>query len=283
MVKVAERIYSLGETNYGICEVCFTRYQSPIYVCPYCKVGYHALAPTVKGFFSIRCSCGHKLPVTTWGRRKFKTLCTECGNEVKYTKVPIVTIPIMGGANAGKTTFINNHMKSDAKRVGNLTTFIERFQGRVTKFMLFDTLGSDFSDSHSLKKYQYYSYNNGFIFIIDPFVTARLLIVSTQPPNYMLSDILDTLILYLQKNQGLKPGETVNKPIAFVITKTDLLAESEGTIENNEERFLRENGEELFLNKLKRTFSNYKFFCEGKDPKTQKQQVVSWITSESVH
>ncbi|MBC8062716.1 MAG: hypothetical protein H7Y18_18945, partial [Clostridiaceae bacterium] len=122
-----------------------------------------------------------------------------------------------------------------------------------------------------------------FIFIIDPFVTARLLIVSTHTPNYMLSDILDTLILYLQKNQGLKPGETVNKPIAFVITKTDLLDESEGTIENNEERFLRENGEELFLNKLRRTFSNYKFFCEGKDAKPQKQQVVSWITSESVH
>lgn len=281
MVKIAEKFYSFGKINYGICEVCYTKYQSPIYICPNCEIGYHSLRPSEKGIFSIKCGCGEKLPVTSWGRRKLKTLCPECGNEVFGEEVPIVAIPVIGGTESGKTTFINNISESEVKRVNNTTTFIDCFHGKTNKFMLFDTLGSNFSDSDSLKNYKYYSYSNGFIFIIDPFITAKLFSESAQTPKYMLSDILDILILNLQKNYGLKPGETVKEPIAFVISKTDLLGE--GEIDNNEEKFLRENGEEMFLNKLRRTFSNYKFFNTGKKQEPQKQQVVRWIADESKH
>lgn len=283
IVKIVEKLYSFGKINYGICESCYIKYQSPIYVCPNCEVGYHSLSPSLKGIFSIKCSCGNKLPVTSWGRGKLKTLCPECGNKVTLAKVPIVAIPVIGGTEAGKTTFINNLMESEAKKVDNTTTFIECFHGKTNKFMLFDTLGSDFSDSDSLKKNKYYSYNNGFIFIIDPFITAKLFKVASQTSKYMLSDILDTLILNLQKNYGLRPGETVNKPIAFVIVKTDLLDQSEGKIDDNEEKFLQENGEELFLNKIRRTFTNYKFFTTGEETKIKNQQILSWIADESKH
>lgn len=282
MVKIAEKVYSFGKINYGICEVCYTRYQSPIYECPNCEVGYHGLCPSVKGILSIKCSCGQKLPVTYWGRSKLKTLCIECKNEVTLTTIPIVVIPVIGGTKAGKTTFINNLLEIEKQKVDNKTTFIQSYNGKTTKVMLFDTLGSDFSDSAILKNNKYYSYNDGLIFIVDPFVTAKLFKEVDETPKYMLSDILDTLVLNFQKNYGLKPGGFINKPIAFVISKTDLLDQSQGIIEDNEEKFLIENGEGKFLNKIKRIFVCYKFFTLDEKSKQQNGQIVSFIATENM-
>jgi len=278
-VNIMGKIYSFGKLNYGICEVCFTKYQSPIYECPNCKIGYHSLCPSVKGILSIKCSCGQKLPVTTWGRGKLKTLCPECKSQVALTTIPIIVIPVIGGIAAGKTTFINNILELESQRVENTTNFLRNSNGKTTKVMLFDTLGSDFSDSDILKNNKYYSYNDGLIFIVDPFATAKLSKEIDKTPNYMLSDILDTLILNFQKNQGLKPGETIKKPIAFVISKVDLLDRSKGKLENEEEKFLLENGEEMFLNKIKRTFECYKFFTLGEKNSSQSRRILNFVTT----
>jgi ribosomal protein L40E len=267
LVKFADRVYNLGKINYGICSECYTKYTSPIYVCPKCGNGYNNLSPSIKGIFSIKCSCSWKLPVTAWGRRKLKTLCPECKHTVSIAKEHILAIPVIGGENSGKTTFINNLNSSTAA---------------LNKVMLFDTLGSEFTNSDKLKKYKYYSYNNGFVFIIDSFFMINSLEEKVNEPKYMLSDILDTMILNLQKNHGLKPGEIIYKPIAFVITKTDLIIQSGGTVLNNEEKFILENGEELFLNKIKRNFLNYRFFTiEEKSKEQQSVEVIKWIAAHS--
>lgn len=275
LVKLAGKIYMYNKVNYNICPNCFTKYSEPRYVCPRCGTVYHSLEPSVNGILNIECSCGYKIPVTASGKRKLKTLCPTCGNENEFLEIPSFVIVVTGGEGCGKSTFLEN---SGLQRVdGGEETFYKTItkdeKGKEQQIMVIETRGKDFLSSESLKTHRYYEYNSGFIFMIDPFATANVNALSK--PNYMLSDVLDTLILNLQKNCGLKPGEPIGKPTAFVLAKSDMLAGIE--LEKGIKEFLMESGEEMFINKIFSNFTNYKFFETSLDNKNN-TEIINWIT-----
>lgn len=274
-IKLVGKIYMYNKVNYNICPNCFSKYSEPRYVCPKCGTVYHSLEPSVNGILNIECSCGYKIPVTAFGKRKLKTLCPTCGNENEFLEIPSFVVVVTGGEGCGKSTFLEN---SDLQRVdGGKETFyktiIKDEKGKEQQIMVIETRGKDFSSSESLKKHRYYEYNSGFIFLIDPFATANVNALSK--PNYMLSDVLDTIVLNLQKNCSLRPGETIKKPTAFVLAKSDMLTGID--LEKDIKEFLIENGEEMFINKIYSNFTNYEFFKASLDNKNN-TEIINWIT-----
>lgn len=275
LVKFTGKIYMYNKVDYNICPNCFTKYSEPRYVCSRCGTVYHSLEPSVNGILNIECSCGCKIPVTAYGKRKLKTLCPTCGKENEFLEIPSFVVVVTGGEGCGKSTFLEN---SDLQRIdGEEETFyktiIKDEKGKEQQIMVIETRGKDFSSSESLKKHRYYEYNSGFIFIIDPFATANVNALSK--PNYMLSDVLDTIILNLQKNCGLGPGETIEEPTAFVLAKSNMLTGIE--LEKDIEDFLIESGEEMFINKICSNFTNYKFFKASLDNRDN-TEIINWIT-----
>gem|GEM_PF-4504005 len=275
LVKLIGKIYMYNKVNYNICPNCFTKYSEPRYVCPRCGTVYHSLEPSVNGILNIECSCGYKIPVTAFGKRKLKTLCPTCGNENEFLEIPSFVIVVTGGEGCGKSTFLENSnlQRVDGGKETFYKTIIKDEKGKEQQIMVIETTGKDFSSSESLKKHRYYDYNSGFIFVIDPFATANINTLSK--PNYMLSDVLDTIILNLQKNFGLRPGEMIEKPAAFVLAKSDMLTGID--IEKGIKEFLIESGEEMFINKIGNNFTNYKFFKSSLDNKNN-TEIINWIT-----
>ncbi|MFL0252488.1 hypothetical protein ACJDT4_18920 [Clostridium neuense] len=274
-VKLSGIVYMHNKVDYNICPNCFTKYNEPRYVCPNCGTAYYSLEPSSNGVLSIECSCGHKIPVTAFGKRKLKTLCPTCGNENPLPEIPSFVIVVIGGEGSGKSTFMENSSlrKISTEKETFYETITENEKGREKHVMVVETEGKDFTSSESLKKHRYYEYNSGFIFIIDSFaVTDTMNFIK---PNYVLSDVLDTTILNLQKNYNLKPGEMIKKPTAFVLVKNDMLDDVNKGKEP--EKLLVENGEEVFLNKIYNSFTKYKFFKTGLG-RNDNLEIIKWIT-----
>ncbi len=272
-VKLIGIVYMHNKVSYSICPNCFTKYSEPRYVCPKCGTVYHSLEPSNNGVFSIECSCGYKIPVTAYGKRKLKTLCPTCGNENPIPEIESFVIAVIGGRGSGKSTFIENSELSKISTGKEVfyETIIEDETGKEKHIMVVETEGKDFISSENLKQHKYYEYNSGFIFIIDAFSVGSAKNFNNE--TYILSDVLDTTILNLQKNYNLKPGERIQKPTAFVLAKSDML--DNVNIKKESPKFLIENGEEVFVNKIHNNFTTYKFFKTGLK---ENQEIINWIT-----
>ncbi|MBZ9635034.1 hypothetical protein [Clostridium sp. FP1] len=240
-----------------ICEECYEKVTLPYYVCPDCNNRYAALMPTFKHIFYFKCSCGNNLPLTAInGKNKLKTLCGNCKNGVKMNKVKKICIPIIGTNSSIKANFTYNMLdtiewkfdKSPFKAYVSTPKAQKFFLGKNKKkplrqIYIFNTNESDLALSDNLKKYRYFNYYDGIVFIF----SGEELVNLEGENNLTLDGILDIFILNLQKNFGLKPGEIIDKPIAF-ITNNQIKSKFNGYIEEN------------FKAKIENNFSDYRFF-----------------------
>lgn len=107
------------------CQKCTHAYDIPVYCCPKCGINHVRLRPGRYGVFKRKCVCGSKLPLTvkakgkyltvdpatsqrTWTKFKIedmRSLCPYCGNEDNAGITHPISIALIGGASAGKTTF----------------------------------------------------------------------------------------------------------------------------------------------------------------------------------
>lgn len=107
------------------CQKCTHAYKIPIYACPHCKIKHVKLKPGKFGVLKRKCVCGTILPLTvkatgkmlikdsTTGnyiKKKYsvtdmESFCPHCGNSDKAGITHPVSIALIGGASAGKTTF----------------------------------------------------------------------------------------------------------------------------------------------------------------------------------
>lgn len=242
-----------------ICEECYEKITLPYYVCPNCNTKYAALMPTFEHIFYFKCSCGNKLPLTVLnGKNKLKTLCRRCKNEVKMDKVKKICIPIIGPNPSIKADFIYNvrdtielkFQKPPFKAYVSAAQTQKFFLGKSRKkpsrkIYIFDTNEKDLALSDNLKKYRYFNYYDGIIFI---FYDEELINPCVDEEKKLnLDEIIDVFILNLQKNFGLKPGKIINKPVAFVVNNS---------IKDNCNGYI----EEKIKIKIKSNFSNYRIF-----------------------
>lgn len=108
------------------CTSCKKQYTLPKYVCPFCGISHEHLKPGLYGLRTRICLCGTKLPLTAKsmgstyaydpasGKRISKdrilfkdmnAFCPFCGAENNAGLSHSISIAIIGGASAGKTTF----------------------------------------------------------------------------------------------------------------------------------------------------------------------------------
>lgn len=115
IVLLIETIYLKLHSISFRCQKCTHEYKLPVYECLVCNIKHTNLKPGRYGVFKRKCLCGAKLPLTVRGVGKksgveftitnLKSYCPHCGNEDNAGITHPVSIALIGGASAGKTTF----------------------------------------------------------------------------------------------------------------------------------------------------------------------------------
>lgn len=89
------------------CSHCYTTFQLPVFECPSCGAKHDKLYPGRCGLLWARCQCGHFLPCSALSRRKrLASYCPKCEEHLAASSVKSLTIQVVGGNSAGKTSFI---------------------------------------------------------------------------------------------------------------------------------------------------------------------------------
>lgn len=105
------------------CPTCERKFRLPVYVCPNpnCNAQHHRLIPSKYGILKRTCECGEKIPTTFFnGRQKLDALCPYCGNSVIKGAHRSLLVPVVGGANSGKTCFLTMSIDQISKKAGKL-------------------------------------------------------------------------------------------------------------------------------------------------------------------
>ena len=98
------------------------------------------------------------------------------------------------------------------------------------RIYIYDIAGEMFSSSSDFQSNQAYSYANGFVFIIDPLTLSQFAMEvedKIDPNAYGVStkdfdDILNIMLINLEKMFGLKDKDTLKRNLAIVINKADI-------------------------------------------------------------
>lgn len=225
IVAFFDLVYRTIKRISSICPICQYRFDLPTYLCPICQAKHTRLIPSQYGIFKRKCQCGAKLPTTFFnGRQKLNSECPKCTFNLSYKKgggkQKEVSIPVIGGASAGKTCFINMAISSledgvaakkgyDFKFLANgLNEYedivnemhhghlpektsdmrLKYYQFYMTPkgesvqqlVSLCDVGGEIFSDSESIGSQIGFRYADGFIMVIDPLSVAEYRRVAAQ-------------------------------------------------------------------------------------------------------
>ncbi|MBE6530035.1 MAG: hypothetical protein E7680_05500 [Ruminococcaceae bacterium] len=192
---------------------CERKFTLPIYICPSCQALHYRLVPSKYGIFKRTCNCGAKLPTTFFnGRQKLDSLCPHCQSPAIKGVHKSLLIPVVGGANSGKTCFINtaiDQIEKKAPTLGlkyqyqpvpgdayeenikrlNSGVFPQKTGDLSFKYYNFylatketkvsnlisvcDIAGEIFTNQDSMTKQQGYRFADGLIVVIDPLSIAE--------------------------------------------------------------------------------------------------------------
>lgn len=198
-----------------VCPSCYESSELPVYHCSNCHSKHTDLVPGKYGILKRTCQCGQRLPATYFnGRKDLHASCPSCCNrDMSHESTPI-TIPIIGGSNSGKTSFLlaavgqlaeyskslgvkvrypNKSLESKVDSYySNLSAGIrpEKTNNRQKSaecvglkhpkwhtekmIYLYDPAGETFENSSDFKKQKYLSYYDASILILDPFSSPSI-------------------------------------------------------------------------------------------------------------
>ena len=280
----------------------------PVFICPRCKKKHPDLVPGPYGLFIRICSCGKHLPTTFInGRSKLEAHCPFCDTELSVSHARQLGIQVIGAVGSGKTSYITaffhefflwlEHRKliyqkhpeeafidlekwfqdgicpaTTEKNSRMYNVILNPYKKIKSQFTLYDIAGEAFIQGTDIQQQQY-KYTEGIIFIIDP----------TAPPKMAE----ETFIYFMNEFKTLSGKHEVslsNKPIAVVITKSDLFQI------DKEREFLEKHNFHNVLNLLNSEFRRIKYFSvssTGGEKRSRKAFVpnkimepVFWITDK---
>jgi len=185
---------------------------------------------------------------------------------------------------------------------------------------LYDPAGEAFRSTDDIQQHKYYHYFDGLIILIDPLSLRGMedyhdqleqapdLQQDMAPSDESLQNVLDRLIISLEKDYGVQRQEKIQKPCALVLNKVDALdfdaqfghaaAErllvshphlktADAAVDYACREFLKSHGNEGLLQNLEQKFQNYQFFaCASQLHQTQAPLVradrpLLWLLSRS--
>jgi 16S rRNA (adenine1518-N6/adenine1519-N6)-dimethyltransferase len=121
------------------------------------------------------------------------------------------------------------------------------------RIYVYDISGEMFSSSSDVQNNLAYSYANGFIFIIDPLtlnqfamdVEDKVDLNAYGASSKDFDDILNIMLINLEKMFGLKDKDTLKRNLAVVINKVDIPTLEEKIGETAAQQYLAENAREV--------------------------------------
>lgn len=119
------------------------------------------------------------------------------------------------------------------------------------RIYVYDISGEMFSSSSDFQSNQAYTYANGFVFLIDPLtlsqfameVEDKIDLNAYGASSKDFDDILNIMLINLEKMFGLKDKDTLKRNLAVVINKVDVPTLEEKIGETAAQQYLAENGE----------------------------------------
>ncbi|MPZ81010.1 MAG: hypothetical protein GEV28_11655 [Actinophytocola sp.] len=201
---------------------CYRRIALPTYECPRCGQRHRRIAPNEYGLLRHDCRCGAALPTAiVLGRHRMTALCPHCNRPLpqRVGRVPVVTVPVVGGPAAGKTTFLClavSALHTRLNDVGAAVGFAEPAQERVFSagrrqlreggvldktvqrmpdgvmldvgiggrsdriLYLFDPAGESYAAADGVEAQGYLDHAEGLIIVVDPFAVDAVVRSLTQ-------------------------------------------------------------------------------------------------------
>jgi GTPase SAR1 family protein len=196
---------------------CYRRITIPMYKCPKCGAEHRRLIPGSYGLFERRCQCKTTYLRTMFllGLNQLPNYCPHCQQPL-HEQIGVVRnlhIPIVGGASAGKTSFLMANLNELylRKKKGEIgldfpskqdEVLFERcrddfaegspvgktqnlspaaFQVNVRDsasnaglLYVYDAAGELYQEMDTLRRHDYYSYTDGILLLLDPFSLPRV-------------------------------------------------------------------------------------------------------------
>lgn len=245
---LTDRITLMARSVQSRCPNCKKISIVPVFCCPECGAQHPNLTPGPYGVFSIKCSCGYKLPTTIFnGRSQMEALCPFCQTSLAASNARQFGIQMVGGVSSGKTTFLTAYwhlyldsLRNDAsleyecypqesfdelerwfqsglslatsEMNANMYSVIHRRRDAIPYQMtIYDVAGEAFADMTSDVQQQQLRYCEGLIFVIDPTATAE---ANSIPISGFVSEF--------KKLRGTHASKLSEIPVAVIISKSDL-------------------------------------------------------------
>jgi double-GTPase-like protein len=213
---------------------CYEKVSLPMYECPSCGELHRRLIPGALGALRHVCRCGTRLPTTIpLGRFRLTAYCPHCNGRLpdRIGRVRVEPLPIIGGPDAGKTTFMFlaiRALHAQARAGRGSVAFVERrhaqaYAGAVREFQrggrlaktgpelplatmvdvdlpragrrilyLFDPAGEHFTGATMVESLRYLDHGEALLFVLDPFALPQVRRMLTERETNLIADALGT-------------------------------------------------------------------------------------------
>ncbi|MDR2699144.1 MAG: hypothetical protein LBB30_05670 [Candidatus Methanoplasma sp.] len=308
------------ETQYAICPKCKRNFSRPNIKCR-CGLILSYPVPNRYGVKYHTCNWNHKIPSTSADgiRSKLPSVCPYCKGEMFTHEAKPLVISMVGSVGSGKTTMMISAVESMAtmaKEKGvvceimtdGISLNAQRTKARVPpteageldseylflrsrdlhekQVVINDISGIEFQpDKEKILFEEYYRYNDGIIFAINPLEVMAL--HHSQSPtkgskNTPVATLESFYHMYTEIN-GYGPAIKSTVPLAVVLTKMDdPKVRSVVNAEASPVEFLNRYGHRMIAEIARSAFGNVKFFKIASlgDDNTA-MEPFAWILSEN--
>jgi len=286
------------ETQYAVCPKCKRSFYQPKVKC-ICGLVLSFPTPNQYGVKYHTCNKGHRIPCTNedGARAKLKAVCPYCAGEMFTHDAKPVVLSLVGSVGSGKTTMmlsavesvtaaakekgIVSEIMSDGisvnaqrgkshvlpTRTGELDSeyfFLRSRELSEKEIVINDISGVEFQpDRDKVLFEEYYRYNDGIIFTIDPLEVLAL--HNSQSPtkgskNTPLAALESFYHMFTEIN-GYGPAVKSDTPFAVVLTKMDdPRVKSAVNAEASPAEFLKKNSHKMLMDIIQSAFKNVKYF-----------------------
>jgi len=286
------------DTQYAVCPKCKRNFYQPKIKCA-CGLILSFPVPNMYGVKYHTCNKGHKIPCTNedGARAKLTAVCPYCTGEMFTHDAKPVVLSLVGSVGSGKTTMMLSAVESmtaAAKEKGVVSEIMsdgisvnaQRGKSRVMptragelnseyfflrsrelhekEIVINDISGVEFQpDRDKVLFEEYYRYNDGIIFAIDP-VEVLALHHSQSPAKGSKNTPVATLEsfyhMYTEIN-GCGPAVKSDVPFAVVLTKMDdPRVRSAVNAEAGPVEFLRKYSHKMVIDLAQSAFNNVRYF-----------------------
>ncbi len=218
-LRAVEQVLMLARRILQACPYpgCYERFTLPVYACSTCGSKHRRLTPDLNGAFWHVCACGTRLPTTILlGRYRLQAHCPQCDRTLptRVGRVRIEPLPLAGGPDAGKTTFMAlavDALHRAAGMAGGSVLFVDKAdenafrqlrrelsKGKVAKtppdlpravmldvklpgrrrsnriLYLFDPSGEHYTGASRVEEMRYLAHGEALVLVIDPFALPEV-------------------------------------------------------------------------------------------------------------